>query len=197
MTRWGRWSPGRPFPASDLGSLSHPAGAWRPPHAVASTIALTTRRLRIGSLPSSLATRVVRRRALGQPIPKRSGVQGQAPLLEDRQCHRAHAALRRSRGRALVEQPRLELIRVWVGGDGAVEQIALDREPDRIGRRVPLATLPPAFRGFEGSEQLAADVARAGQCVQKRLLRATMLTSKAKPGRSGRWDLRSRAATSK
>src|SRR5207244_12249408 len=124
------------------------------------------RRLRIRALPSGFATRVVVRRALGQPIPKRPGGQRQAPLLENRQRHRTHAALCGSRGRALLEQPRLERIRVWVGGDGAVEQIALDSEPDGIGRRVPLATLPPAFRGFEGSEQLAADGRRSWRLVE-------------------------------
>src|SRR6266545_2197925 len=111
-----------------------------------------------------VATRVIRRRALGQPIPKRPGAQRQAPLLEDRQCHRAHAALRRSRGPALLEQPRLELIRVWICGDGAVEQIALDGEPDHIGRRIALATLPPAFRSFESGEQLTADLGRSWRC---------------------------------
>src|SRR5712692_9513898 len=166
MMRYGLWSSRRTFTASELAILSHATGALRPPHPVASTIALTNSRLRIVSLPSSLATRVIRRRALGQPIPKRPGTQGQAPLFEDRQCHRAHAAFRRSRGRALLEQPRLELIRVWVGGDGAVEQIALDREADRIGRRVALATLPPAFRGLEGGEQLAADGGRSWRLVE-------------------------------
>src|SRR5216683_1189062 len=169
MMRYGLWSSRRTFTASELAILSHATGALRPPHPVASTITLTNSRLRIRSLPSSL-TRVVRRRALGQPIPKRRPpsprAQGQAPLFEDRQCHRAHAAFRRSRGRALLEQPRLELIRVWVGGDGAVEQIALDREADRIGRRVALTTLPPAFRGFEGGEQLAADGGRSWRLVE-------------------------------
>src|SRR6266851_1611271 len=197
MMRYGLWSSRRTFTASELAILSHATGALRPPHPVASTITLTNSRLRIRSLPSSL-TRVVRRRALGQPIPKRRPpsprAQGQAPLFEDRQCHRAHAALRRSRGRALLEQPRLELIRVWVGSDGAIEQIALDREADRIGRRVALATLPPAFRGFEGREQLAAQLRWSWGWHNHN---STTLTSNAKPGRSGRWYPRSRAATSR
>src|SRR5882762_10692019 len=158
MTRYGLWSSRRSFTASELAILSHATGALRPPHPVARTSALTSSRLRIKDSPSGFATRVIRRRALRQPIPKRPGAQRQTPLLEDRQCHRAHAALRRSRGRALLEQPPLELIRVWVGGNGAVEQIAFDGEPDHIGRRVPLATLSPAFRCFDRREQLAADI---------------------------------------
>src|SRR5947208_15355275 len=129
-------------------------------------MALISRRLRITTLPSGFATGVVRRRAVRQPIPKRPCTQGQAPLLEDRQCHRAHAALRRSRGRALREQPRFELIRIRVGGDGAVEQSALYRKPDRIGRRVALATLPPAFRCLDGREQLATNLSRAWRLVE-------------------------------
>src|SRR6266852_1959509 len=152
-------------------------------------------RFRISTL--AIAQRVVRRRALRQPIPKRRSVLGQAPLLEDRQRHRAHAALRRSGGRALREQPCLELVRLRVGGDGAVEQIALDGEADHVWRRVPLATLAPAFGGFEGPEQLAADVARAIQCAHNRLPRPMIFTSTPNPGRSGRWYPRSRAATSR
>src|SRR5713226_5424304 len=198
MMRKGLLSSRRIFTASELAILSHATGAWRRPHPNASAIALTSSSLRIQSLLqlSRLAS------SDGAPWASQSrnapppGSQGQPPLLEDRQCHCAHAALCRSRGCALLEQPRLELIGVGVGGDGAVEQVTLYGESDHIGCRVPFATLPAAFRGFEGAEQLTTDVARAGQCVQKPL-RATILTSKPKPGRSGRWYPRSRAATSK
>src|SRR6267142_5549624 len=194
MTRYGLWSSRRSFTASELAILSHATGALRPPHPVARTSALTSSRLRIEDSPSGFATRVIRRRALRQPVPKRPGAQRQAPLLEDRQCHRAHATLRRSRGRALLEQPRLERFRLRVGGDGAVEQIALYGEPDRIGRRVPLAPLPPAFRCFECGQQLAADGGRP--CRLRHDLHqlpptSTTFTSRPNPGRSGRWWPRS------
>src|SRR5574341_879396 len=157
MMRSGLWSSRRTFTASELASRSHATGAVRPPHPVASTIALKSSRLRIRSLPSSLASRVIRRRALDQPVPERPVTLCQAPLIEDRQGHRPHAALRGSRSRALLEQPPLECTRLRVGGDGALEQIALDREPDRIGRRVALAALAAAFRGLNGREELPAD----------------------------------------
>jgi hypothetical protein len=104
---------------------------------------------------------------LGQPVPKRPGTECHAPLLVDRQRHRPHPAFPRSRGRALLEQPCLEFIGVRVGSGGALEQLALDGEPDRIRRRIALATFAPAFGRCERREQLAADVARTVQRVQK------------------------------
>src|SRR2546425_3600270 len=168
MAGWGLLSSRRIFPASELAILPPATGAWRPPPPVARTSALTSSSLRIKGSPSGFATCVIRRRALGQPLPKprTPRIQRQAPFFEDRQRHRAHPALRGSRGRALLEQPRLEVLRIWVGGDRAVEQIALYGEPDRIGRRVPLATLPPAFRCFECGQQLAAHFRRSWRLVE-------------------------------
>src|SRR6266550_1419821 len=45
----------------------------------------------VASLP--FVPRVVRWRALRQPVAKRGRIVGQAPLLEDRQSHRSHATV--------------------------------------------------------------------------------------------------------
>src|SRR6266699_329283 len=104
----------------------------------------------------SLSKGVVRRCAAGEPVPKRVRVVRQAPLLEDRQRHGPHPALAATGGQALLVQPRLELVRLGVGGDRSLEQVPLDRQADCIGGRVALAPPPSPLRSVEGGEQLGA-----------------------------------------
>src|SRR6266487_6354308 len=103
-------------------------------------------------LPSALVRFtgcVVGRRAAGEPLAKRFRIVGQAPLLEDRQRHRPHAAFAPAGGETLLLQPGFELVRLGVGGDGPLEQLSLDREPDCVGGRIPLAAPPPPLRSVE------------------------------------------------
>src|SRR6266853_3724131 len=140
----------------------------------------------------SLRKCVVRRCPTRQPLPERVRVVGQAPLLEDRQCHRPHPTLAAAGAQALLVQPRLECVGLRVGGDGPLEQVPLDRQADRVGRRVALAAPASSFRCVEGGEELTADLAGAGRCVVvhapplHHLPRPSIRTSSAYPGRSGR-----------
>src|SRR5436189_1209769 len=109
----------------------------------------------------SLSKGVVRRCAAGEPVPKRVRVVRQAPLLEDRQRHGPHPALAATGGQALLVQPRLELVGLGVGGDRALEQVPLHRQPDRVRRGVTLAAPPTPLRCAERGARLPADLARA------------------------------------
>jgi len=110
-----------------------------------------------------------------------------------------------ARGQTTLEQPALECRRRGIVGDGAFQQGALDTESDRIGSRVALAPAPPALRGLERGEQLAADGGRPR--VHRRHHRrvrgwqpraqATTRTSSAPPTPAGRVQPRSSAATSR
>src|SRR5690242_14328971 len=108
-----------------------------------------------------IGQRVVRGRAAREPVAERGRVLGQAPLFEDRQRHRAHAAVTRAGGQALLVQPLLEPVGVGVGSDGPLEQLALDRQADGVRRRVASAAPALPLRRLERGEQLAADFAGA------------------------------------
>src|SRR6266581_1379467 len=137
-----------------------------PPHptAVSSVpLRIATRMRKAMCILSSPSLRkgVVRRCAAGEPVPERVRVVRQAPLLEDRQRHGPHPALAAAGGQALLVQPRFECVGLGVGGDRALEQVALDRQADCIGGRVALAPPPSPLRCGEGGEELAADDGRA------------------------------------
>src|SRR5256886_6701642 len=161
-------------------------------------------RVRLGRT-GSLATRptsgrVARRCAAGEPVPERVRILCQTPFLEDRQRHRPHSTLARSRRETLLLQPGLEHVRPGVGGDGLLEQPSLDREADCVGGRIALAPLAPPLRRLQGGEELAADCARAGQWAvahappfrtpnanpSRGRRRSAIRASSAYPGRSGR-----------
>src|SRR6267378_4762669 len=150
------------------------------------------------SLPRGpIAWGVVRRRPTCEPIAKVVCLFGQLPFLEDRQRHRAHAPLAGAGREALLLQPPFELLRLGVGRDRPLQQVELDRQPDRVGSRVALAALAPALRRVERREQLAAHIGGAGRGAVGHAGRPAMRASSAYPGRSGRRYPRSRAATSR
>src|SRR3989454_4484738 len=145
-------------------------------------------------------------RSAGQPVAERIGFLRQAPFLKDRERHRPYAALGSACGQTLPVQPGLELVRRGVGRDGPFEEVSLDRQADRVGGRVALATPASPLGRVEGGEQLAADLAGAGRRVPVHAPRpgegwsSTILhhlhhpppssktrVSSAYPGRSGRW----------
>src|SRR5256885_243746 len=146
------------------GGHAPPPAPPPPPPAVSTVLLRIATRMRkatcILSSPS-LRKGVVRRCAAGEPVPKRVRVVRQAPLLEDRQRHGPHPALAATGGQALLVQPRLELVRLGVGGDRSLEQVPLDRQADCIGGRVALAPPPSPLRSVEGGEEFAADDGRA------------------------------------
>src|SRR3989441_3781993 len=208
----GTWSA---FNTSGGGAAAAGRLAPPPPHATSSRKATLRRTFMISPPPLALprgpiARGVVRWRTTREPIAKVVCLSGQLPFLEDRQRHRAHAALAGTGGEALLLQPGLELVRLRVGRDCALQQVELDRQPDGVRSGVALAALAPPLRRVEGGEQLATDLARAGRrpahasrppprpgVKPSRLRRRSVIrTSSACPGRSGRWDPPSRAATS-
>src|SRR5256884_4460205 len=139
----GTWS-GRS--SSAVGAVVAPARRLAaPPHAVTRRTAPHQRTFMVSpSLPSGpIAGGVVRRRTTREPIAKIVGFPGQSPFLEDRQRHRTDAALAGSGGETLLLQPGFELVGLRVGRDGPLQQIELDRQPDRVGSRVALAALAP------------------------------------------------------
>src|SRR2546426_7650450 len=79
-----------------------------------------------------------------------------APFLEDRQRHRPDAALGPAGAEALLVQPGLEVVRIGIGGDRSLEQLALDRQADRVGGRVALAAAPAPLGCVERRQELAA-----------------------------------------
>src|SRR2546428_11134257 len=137
-------------------------------------------------------------------------MRNQPPFHEDEDPHPPIAPLRRARRETLLLQPGLELVRRGVGGDGLLEQPSLDREADCVGGRIALAPLAPPLRRLQGGEELAADCARAGQWAvahappfrtpnanpHRGPRRPAIRASSAYPGRSGRRQPRSSAATS-
>src|SRR5205823_1985027 len=158
----GTWS-GRS--SSAVGAVVAPARRpAAPPHAVTRRTTPHQRTFMVSppSLPSGpIAGGVVRRRTTREPIAKIVGFPGQSPFLEDRQRHRADAALTRSGREAVLLQPGFELVGLRVGRDGPLQQIELDRQPDRVWSRVALAALAPPLRRLERREQLAAHGGRA------------------------------------
>src|SRR2546429_3872194 len=139
----GTWS-GRS--SSAVGAVLAPARRpAAPPQAVSRRTAPHKRTFMVSpSLPSGPTARgVVRRRTTREPIAKIVGFPGQSPFLEDRQRHRTDAALAGSGGETLLLQPGFELVGLRVGRDGPLQQIELDRQPDRVGSRVALAALAP------------------------------------------------------
>src|SRR2546421_7979832 len=159
----GAW---RSFTTAGGGPAGGHARPRAPPPQAASAMTMPLRATtRVGAaacigLPP-IGKRVVRRRAALEPLAERGGVLGQTPLLEDRQRHRPHAAVARAGGQALLVQPLLEAGRIGVGGDGPLEQLPLDRQADRVRRRVAFAAPPPPFRRVERGEELGAHDRRA------------------------------------
>src|SRR2546426_15981 len=209
----GTWSA---FNTSGGGAAAAGRLAPPPPHATSSRKATLRRTFMISPPPLALprgpiARGVVRWRTTREPISKVVCLSGQLPFLEDRQRHRAHAALARTGGEALLLQPGLELVRLRVGRDRALQQVELDRQPDGVGSGVALAAPAPPLRRVEGGEQLPAHGGGAGRRVAPlwRLLphglhilhppppSSRTRAASAYPGRSGRRYPRSRAATSR
>src|SRR2546425_12056263 len=160
----GTWSA---FNPSGGGAAAAGGRAPPRPHATSSRTATLSGTFMISPPPLALprgpiARGVVRWRTTREPIAKVVCLSGQLPFLEDRQRHRAHAALAGTGGEALLLQPGLELVRLRVGRDRALQQVELDRQPDGVRSGVALAALAPPLRRVEGGEQLAADGGGAG-----------------------------------
>src|SRR6266513_315657 len=188
MMRYGLSGTWRSFTTAGGG----PAGdAWRraPPPQPASAM----------TMPLSTTTRAGAATCLGYlPLSETASSDG-APRAS--QSPNAAASFARPCGQALLVRPLLDPVRIGVGGDRPLEQVALHRQADRVRRRVALAAPPPPLRRVERGEQLGAHDRRArvhaststvlhhlhnlhqpriGGC-------STMRPSSGYPGLSGRW----------
>jgi hypothetical protein len=102
---------------------------------------------------------------------------GKPPFFKNGSRHGGHSAggFRHAALLDAAKQPLFECFRIRILLDGALEQIPLDREPDRIRRLVALAASPASLGGFERGEQSPANLRRPnrfeifdGQCYGPR-----------------------------
>src|SRR2546421_2300748 len=120
---------------------------------------------------------------------------GQPPLGDDFAGDGAHGSDRviLGSGQAALEQPRLELVGIGIGLDGADQQLTLERQAERVRRGVALAVPAPSLGRIERQKQRAAHArgsewahGRRPNTSRSRERVTTMLTATPRPVAGGR-----------
>src|SRR5690606_15585792 len=115
--------------------------------------------------------RVVRRDAAVEPAPEVLRRKRQAVLVEDVQRHRPHRSRRQPEPLAVGQQPRLEVIGVGICLDNRLEQLALNRQAERVGRCVALPLTTPALGRLQSRQKATADRGRTRLLRDRGLVR--------------------------
>ena len=98
-------------------------------------------------MPFSFILGIVGRRSLAEPDSKLPQRMGQSPFVENGSCHGRRRARKfwSCAGERIIEQPFFKCFGIRVFGNGPRQQIALDRQSDRIGCLVAFAFAPAPF----------------------------------------------------